>query len=616
MKTILSFLMLCATTISFAQDNFSKIPQDASIVASIKGKNLFQLLSMEELDNSMMAKEMLKEISDNNNTYTSLNQLGLDLENTAHYFYQSNDSIFYNTLIIPIKNIATFETFLKDKNKTITTVNGVKTTENNRSEATVWDNNNFVFVYGSLVQSYFDQKEIADRYGLTYYDQSLYAEEDVEYLIKEDQEDNYEEDYNEEDNYDEDYNEEEDDTLDDQTYDNYSNGNSDYEIKSKLEEQWSFNKAAQVLNSQQSYSILDNNKFSKSLDQDAEASIWIGDFQAIYKSFMPYSYYTEFSGFDMSKMYADTGLYANLYLEEDLMKLEATYTMSPSMANSYKKMTSRPLNKKFLNYINEDNLIAYLSYAMDTEETLKEYPKLIKEVYKNLPNYAEEASLGIDLFSLLLDEKAVADVLKGDMLFLLSGLSSQEVTYTTYQYNEDYEYEEVEKTKNETIPDFLLMASTEDPTIINKVLDYTRNKQLVTYSNGLYKIQVPKSPLSMYFVIKDDIIFLGTNQLEMTKILNGTFKAKLSSTHKKLLTKNTSSMFFSPKQLAKQLSMEEMNMDKIGKFKWFLNNTEDAYFKTSKIKGNAIQTEMVIKVPSNQENALKYIFNTIEELAK
>jgi hypothetical protein len=78
--------MLCATTISFAQDNFSKIPQDASIVASIKGKNLFQMLSMEELDNTMMAKEMLKEISDNNNTYTSLNQLGLDLENTAHYF--------------------------------------------------------------------------------------------------------------------------------------------------------------------------------------------------------------------------------------------------------------------------------------------------------------------------------------------------------------------------------------------------------------------------------------------------------------------------------------------------------------------------------------------------
>ena len=48
---------------------------------------------------------------------------------------------------------------------------------------------------------------------------------------------------------------------------------SRYEIKSKLEEQWSFNKAAQVLNSQQSHSILDNSKFSKSLDKILSGSM-------------------------------------------------------------------------------------------------------------------------------------------------------------------------------------------------------------------------------------------------------------------------------------------------------------------------------------------------------
>ncbi|MGB6267913.1 MAG: hypothetical protein WBF67_02800, partial [Olleya sp.] len=228
----------------------------------------------------------------------------------------------------------------------------------------------------------------------------------------------------------------------------------------------------------------------------------------------------------------------------------------------------------------------------------------------------EEASLGMDLFSLLLDEEAVAKVLKGDMLFLLSGISQQEVTYTSYEYNDDYEYVEVEKTKTETLPDFLLMASTEDPSMINKLIRYTQNKELVTFQNGFYTFKTPQSPLAIHFTIKDGIVFLGTSDIEMRKIVSGTFKAKVSSAHKKMMLDNSYSVYVSAKQLASQLPLEEMGVDRSGKLEWFLNTSEDAYMKASKIKGNSLESEMVVNVPKSETNALKYLFNIIETFIK
>mgnify|MGYP000421526150 FL=1 len=77
--------------------------------------------------------------------------------------------------------------------------------------------------------------------------------------------------------------------------------------------------------------------------------------------------------------------------------------MSDEMAESYKKMTSNKLNKKFLKYINEERMIGYMSYSISTKAALDEYPKLMKNLYSSMPSYGEEAGLAIDLFSLLLD---------------------------------------------------------------------------------------------------------------------------------------------------------------------------------------------------------------------
>ena len=623
--------MLCFSAFAIAQDTTTKIPNDAVVVATIKGNNLLQLMSMEELNNSFVGAEILKEVSKKENKYNSLEDFGFNLGATSHYFFQVNDSINYNTIIIPIKDVNKFESFLKDQNnKEIVNQNGVKSFKDQNDGAIVWNDSVLIMVIGSTNDFYFENEEVINRYGLESEDYSSYeefidgAEEVVEveeYVIEsaevyeevevEEVEEEIEETVIESTEiYEEDTEEEEDYSY----YNDYYNSN--YTKKKELAKKWSMSKAIELLSQPVSKSILQNKSYLKSLDDKAEVTLWISDFSSIYDNLFGSMYYRQLGGLNLGSMYADSGLTAKLFLEKDKLQLITTYTMSDEMAESYKKMTSNKLNKKFLKYINEDRMIGYMSYSISTKAALDEYPKLMKNLYSSMPSYGEEAGLAIDLFSLLLDEEAVSKVLPGDMLFLLSGISQRDVTYTTYEYNDDYEYVEIENTKTETVPDFLLMISTEDARFLNKFINYSIKKQLVTYENGYYVLTIPQSPLDVFFAIKDGIVFIGTSELEMNKIIKGTFDAKVSSKHKKLLLDSNYSAYLNGKQLASKIPMEDMNKDMVDKLNWFLNNTEDGYIKSSKIKGNSMDAEMVIEVPSTEENALKYLFNIIETFSK
>ena len=631
MKKLLCSVMLCFSAFAIAQDTTTKIPNDAVVVATIKGNNLLQLMSMEELNNSFVGAEILKEVSKKENKYNSLEDFGFNLGASSHYFFQVNDSINYNTIIIPIKDVNKFESFLKDQNnKEIVNQNGVKSFKDQNDGAIVWNDSVLIMVIGSTNDFYFENEEVINRYGLESEDYSSYeefidgAEEVVEveeYVIEsaevyeevevEEVEEEIEETVIESTEiYEEDTEEEEDYSY----YNDYYNSN--YTKKKELAKKWSMSKAIELLSQPVSKSILQNKSYLKSLDDKAEATLWISDFSSIYDNLFGSMYYRQLGGLNLGSMYADSGLTAKLFLEKDKLQLITTYTMSDEMAESYKKMTSNKLNKKFLKYINEDRMIGYMSYSISTKAALDEYPKLMKNLYSSMPSYGEEAGLAIDLFSLLLDEEAVSKVLPGDMLFLLSGISQRDVTYTTYEYNDDYEYVEIENTKTETVPDFLLMISTEDARFLNKFINYSIKKQLVTYENGYYVLTIPQSPLDVFFAIKDGIVFIGTSELEMNKIIKGTFDAKVSSKHKKLLLDSNYSAYLNGKQLASKIPMEDMSKDMVDKLNWFLNNTEDGYIKSSKIKGNSMDAEMVIEVPSTEENALKYLFNIIETFSK
>jgi len=382
-------------------------------------------------------------------------------------------------------------------------------------------------------------------------------------------------------------------------------------IKNKAVVSWTKKMISGLFAKDNHSSILSNKDFVKSIDEKAEVTAWIASTEKAMLDFMPAAI---FKGINFLNGYGSANV--KLYLEKDAIRIGSSITLSNEMAEAFTRINKRKVNKKFLNYVNEDKLTGYMAYALDSKAYLQEYPKLMNKMYGAV--YKDEAAMATDLFSLLLDEEAVSKVIKGDALFIFNGLKQNEVTYKTYEYNEDnFEKDTVTKTKKETSPDFLLMVSTEDTRLLNKLIAYGVKKKVVTDLHSYYEISAPKAPMPLYFAIHNGIIFAGTNIDEIKQIVGNQYQAKVSAKHRDAILKSNFSAYFSAKRLAGKIPANGVtNPGQLIRTNRLLNSLGDIYMKSNQIKGNVFSGEISMDIPVKEQNALKYLFSIAEDVEK
>jgi len=399
-------------------------------------------------------------------------------------------------------------------------------------------------------------------------------------------------------------------------YDTYQQERAEQDAKKKrLALVWMTAQADQIFNG--NYQSIENNKsYAASLDNKAIAELWVSSLQDAYNIIAPG--FGTYGKAGLMKGYGS--LNAKLFMDNKSFRISTGLELSQEQADSYKKILNRKLNKKFLKYVNSEKALGFMSYSIDTKAYLEEFPKLLKQTYGSFmgAKMDEEMDLGADLISLLLDEEAVSKVIKGDALFVINGLNTKEVTYTAYEYNDDYKQKEVTKTKNEMLPDFLFMFSSDDTRLINKLIKYGINKNFITAEGNIYKLMEKKSPIDVYLQIKDGIVFFGNSLTEMQGIQNNQYGSyKLSKMHKQLLSKNNFSFLFNAKNLVGKVPASEMGGDETAKkFNSILEKMGNVYMKSNPIKGKLVSADISAEIPNGHENALKYLFSLIENAAK
>ncbi|MBE5320415.1 hypothetical protein IM793_14715 [Pedobacter sp. MR2016-19] len=384
--------------------------------------------------------------------------------------------------------------------------------------------------------------------------------------------------------------------------------------KKRLAFTWMTAQADNIFNG--TYQSIETNKsYTSSLDNKAIAELWVSSLQDVYNSIAP-----EFGTYGKAGLMKGYGsLNAKLFMDNKSFRISTGLELAQEQADAYKKIMNRKLNKNFLKYVDSEKALGFMSYSIDTKSYLEEFPKLMKQTYGSFlgGKMEEEIDLGTELFSLLLDEEAVSKVIKGDALFVINGLKTKEVTYTTYEYDDDYNQKEVTKTKNETLPDFLFMFSSEDTRLINKLIKYGIHKNMITVENNIYKIQEKKSPIDIYFMIKDGIVFFGNSLSEMQSISNNQYNNKISKLHKDLLSKNNFSFLFNAKNLVGKVPDSEIGGEETAKkFNSTLEKMGNVYMKSNPIKGRLVSADISAEIPNGHENALKYLFSLIENAAK
>jgi len=307
---------------------------------------------------------------------------------------------------------------------------------------------------------------------------------------------------------------------------------------------------------------------------------------------------------------------ANLFLSDDNANLEILAELTDEMASFSKKVSKQKFNKDFFRYFDGDKVMGYWGTAVNVENSIDEYPKLVSSILqKVLPEQKEEAALGAEFISILLDAKELGELVEGDMMLVVSDVVEKEVKYMSYEYDEDFNATKVEKTKMESIPEFLFMLSTEKLDFYKKLMRLGAKYNAVEQvSRGLYRIDSHKSdfPMELYVVLKDDIFFLASSEYQARDIANGK-KGKVSRKHRKK-SKHKNMIFYANNDaVIEAIPKGLISGDDLARLDYFHNNFRDMEFSSSKIKGNVSKMNISVHTGGAELNALESFFGMFDQ---
>lgn len=572
MKKILLIIAICISYISTAQNLESKIPNTAKAVVSMNGDRLFELVSTSDFDKYDFAKKMFKEFHKKDTTLdiNSINDFGIDTNSKAYYFYKTTDSINYHTILVKLADKSKFENIISDSDRERIEEKGDINILVDNSGITAWNSKMLVTSFGDKSFTYFKDNK--------------------ERFMKQAE--------NEEDAY--------------------------YQVKKKIGQEWTKEHILSIYSGGSSTSILANKNYLANKDRNAVASAWINNYGELISGAMSGMYgmagmssLNSLTGLQ-SSLYGFKSVVANLYFEEDGMRMSTQMEVSEDWQKIFKKIYKSKMDSNFFKYFNQNEALAYMSFSMDMEAVFEEYPTIMANIYGGmLPDSREELQVGSELMSMLLDEEAIGELITGDMLFVLNDFGEKEVTYTSYEYDEDYKRKEVIKAKKDIAPDFTLMIGSKKGKFLTKATLLGVKHKLAENKAGYFKVVAPKSeiPVDMYTAVKNDILFFTTSEDKISKIVKGSY-GNNAGKHQKLIKNNISTFYVNGQQLFSKVPASELSRKEKNYLQFAQQNFTDAYFKSSKMKGNKMHSEMKINTTTSKGNSLKLMLDFIEVLAR
>ncbi len=662
MKKALLLSGLFFMSLVSAQDLAYKIPKEASAVVSAKGGEFQKYVTLEEFNRTKVGENLLGDLFKDNKDEQDIRNTGIDFSANVYYYNHLTDSTSYHCFWFPLSDAGKLEEMLKQRYTSKISQSGNIRKLSKDKSLFLWDDKKFFVVSGELNNRFFEDSIKSALYGvknINYYDYDYAVAVDtlayskdgvVEAVAVEPKEvkeavtaaDNTVYDSVSPPPVDEEYDFNSEDDSDEETVSSDDSGcerswyseervrdcKEQKKRKKELLEKWMEEYAYKnFYKSTGSPSVLDNPLYQRAQDKDAAVtyfidmskylsySVWdMARYSPIYAfSYYSYPYYWFFQNLTV---YGTKNVNGKLFINKDNIRLANEAEVDSRDMEVYKGMYSHKLNKKFLNYINQDKVYGFFGISIDMEKYLQMYPKWMSYYFLGT-SHSEEADLLAEFGSILLDEKAVAKVIKGDALLLFNGVSSRESTYKTYEYNDDdYTSKQVEKTKKETLPEFLFMGSSDDYHFIEAVLKYGVKKGKVVFKDGIYTTKDSDLPTDVSVLFKDGIVFAGTSYDEVHQIQTNTYVSKLDKKQKDFLSKNNMTAFFDPGKLVNQVPKEGFeDIQNYMKIRNLLNDMGAVYSKSTGIKGNYLTGEILMEAKEEDENGLKYFLKITEMLS-
>lgn len=636
-KYIVSTLAICATYCSYGQDLISRVPQEAKIVAVINHDAIVKNSSLEMLNKAFVKLGLFETLANEKNIHTeSIADLPIALDRSSYVYYAQTDSINYTGILIPLKknhNIA--DILFKDYESFV----GLKGYESKRSSDQktniAWNDNMLFIMTGEIEKKFFENPVNAARYGMEVQDDyvSMYEELFEEAPAVSDSSDEDDWKYNEEEEIEdveweadslEDFDIESDSAataLEGYDWDDYdlSDLETDYaamsstndSLQNSLLTQWSTDRFLLFL--EPAHNNAKNKGLKNFNKKNTLVHFWMTDLDAFYKKSLPADVINLRFGLQTNEFSTGyTDLTLSLTQKANQLRVESSLGVDRDIEKMLKNVFKSKVNRRFAHYVPDEHL-GYFSLNMNTEAYLKSLPKFIERWYAPLvAQYKEPLSIAAIATDVFFDEKAIANLANGDFVFFVNDVKKVQTEYIDYEYDENYDYTEVTKTKEEYIPSFLSMFTSKDQRLYKKIADYGVQKDELELIDGIYKLNVKDAGFATYLLFKDDIVFLGSELEQLVAIRNNNFKSRSGHSILKEINGNSFTAVAHAEKIPE--TFKKLGIPIVKSFeKDFEELSHFGALKTEvgAIKKGRIESAISFDLPKKENSAIRYLLNKI-----
>jgi len=602
MKTILSTLLLAlivGINASSAQHLQNYLPENPTAIVHIKPGILQSKVNMAELRELPLVKNMMQGLSSMVPTeYAgsegfSLADLGIDVNKEMYFYAKMQDDGNVAGLLVNVldKNVLT---------KMIKDMNFKEKALDNGNFITYMDGEQFVSIGNDMAIMGMLNKtpEPFDPYAdMDWSSEEFEETEEIEEEVTEENEELVFEDHDIEEGEIIEYTEEET-----QRYQNES---------PKLNQQWLDQNLTNALSPTSGLSL---SKKTKLASGKGVLTAWV-DYGNMMSGISSMAGMDAMAGGMMKDLYGTmyNGMeaYLDVQFNDGEMVMESNYSYPKSLTRGL-DLTDAKVNSKFRKYIKGDNLLGVYSMALNPEA----YGNIIKETMLNaMDAMPQTMGLGRDLAPLLgviIDEEAIYNFFKGDMVIALTGLNTVEKTVTTYEYDEDFNPIEKESTVESKIPEFTAMMTLGDKANMLRLLNVGK-KMGVMESYGKY-FQV-KAPLGfdLFIAMENDIMIISNDAQLITHNLSSGYSNKVGKQEWKNIKKNAMHLFWNLPQTLNMasefglpLGEDAVNMSR--------ESIKEIVWNTPRKQGSKMSSSIKMSFINEKENSLKLMLNFFNDM--
>lgn len=649
MKNYILFFALLLSTTLLAQDLASKVPANSPFAVCINSKNLNDKVALKTIQDYPWMRELLeKELQF---LPKDLSQTGIDLTKSSYQYYISRDTVMNYVVLIPLNNVGQFEKLIQTKygdSLTVKKQSNYSTITTSRSNHLAWNDTFAVMVHATYIvpekplysepYSDLDTIENTGMWTDTVVAKPVYDYDAEPEVVKPKKT-----------------------AKKEKTTKSKKGKKGKKTVKEPTEEEIYAAQEKAYAELEETERILREIESKKS---DSIANVKIAPIVAqifketfennkknkiekstIFKNNDPKSDFYAFADLDLltSQLFSSfsgankalLGIYKNGvlnsnyhingYFEKDKIRFSQFVTpKSEELKKSFADMLSSKMDKNLLNYVGNNNL-AHYSISMNTEAVMNYEYMILKSTLNTIySSYskdakANEADVIIDAIALLLDEKAIADLLPGNAIFVLHDLKKVQRDYISYDYDDNYEQIETTSTKEEIQPDFTFIMNTRNESFINKLLKLPLDKSKIIgtdyqLTNGYYSLHFEKDNLleDLYFGLKNGVFMITTSNEHIENLMDQ--KAMpLQSDFRKAISKNNSSGWFDVQKIIAASKTENQTETNSNNWDIALRNAGELNLE-SKFKNGEIVSEITYKINGDHTNSLQYFFDVINEL--